>query len=124
MTISAEQHSLLESLFAAIDGKDIDRFLSFIAPDGSFRFGSAPAVTGHAAIGEAVSGFFGTIAGLSHALSKSAAFDSTIVCEGEVTYTRHDGSKITLPFVDVFEMAGDAIAEYKIYMDVGPLYAQ
>ena len=48
----------------------------------------------------------------------------TQVCEGEVTYERHDGSKITLPFTDVFEYSGERIAHYKIYMDIGPLYAE
>jgi hypothetical protein len=45
-----------------------------------------------------------------------------------VTYTRHDDSRITLPFVDVLVRASSAgarltIADYRIYMDVAPLYA-
>jgi hypothetical protein len=40
-----------------------------------------------------------------------------------VTYQRHDGSEISLPFTDIFEYDGDLIAHYKIYMDIGPLYA-
>ena len=47
----------------------------------------------------------------------------TLFLEGEVTYTRHDGGQIAIPFVDVFEYEGEKIAEYKIYIDVGPLYA-
>ena len=40
-----------------------------------------------------------------------------------MTYTRLDGSEITLPFTDVFEYRDELIAHYKIYMDIGPLYA-
>jgi hypothetical protein len=43
--------------------------------------------------------------------------------ERELTYARHDGSTITLPFVDVFNLDADRIANYKIFMDIGPLYA-
>jgi hypothetical protein len=40
-----------------------------------------------------------------------------------VTYTRLDGSTVTLPFVDVFHFRGSQIARYQIYMDVNPLFA-
>ena len=40
-----------------------------------------------------------------------------------MTYRRHDGTEITLPFTNVFEYRGDLIAHYKIYIDIGPLYA-
>ena len=115
---------LAKQLFAAIDRKDTEQFLSCIAPDATFRFGSAPAVAGHDAIGAAVGGFFDSIAGLSHEVKQTMSSGSALVCEGDVTYTRHDGSEITLPFVNVFEVADGLIAEYKIYIDIGPLYAQ
>ena len=45
-------------LFAAIDARDADAFAAFLAEDGEFRFGNAPAVRGRAAIRAAVAGFF------------------------------------------------------------------
>ena len=110
-------------LFDAIDAKDAAAFVGYLTDDAIFRFGSAPAVQGKAAIQAAVDGFFGTIAGCSHQVSNTLGSDSTFVCEGEVTYKRHDGTEITLPFTDVFEYEGGLIAQYKIYMDIGPLYA-
>ena len=124
MSVSEAQQSLLESLFAAIDDKDVDGFVKFLTTDARFRFGSAPAAQGTEAIRAAVGGFFETIKGLRHEVSRSMAGDGVLVCEGQVTYTRTDDSEIALPFVDVFEMSGDGlIADYKIYMDIGPLYA-
>jgi limonene-1,2-epoxide hydrolase len=111
-------------LFAAIDANDAAAFVGFLADDAVFRFGSAPAVQGKAAIQAAVDGFFATIAGCSHNVMTTLGSGSTQVCEGAVTYKRLNGSEITLPFVDVFEYQGDRIAEYKIYMDISPLYAE
>ena len=111
-------------LFAAIDRQDAAAFVGYLADDAVFRFGSAPAVRGRDAIRATVDGFFGTIAGCSHAVNKRISGGSTLVCEGEVTYTRHNGTEITLPFTDIFEYDGDQIAQYKIYMDVNPLYAE
>jgi ketosteroid isomerase-like protein len=123
MSVSDSQQTMLTSLFAAIDARDTAAFLQHLSEDARFRFGSAPAADGKEQIGEAVNGFFSTIASLRHDVSLSIAEDSVLICEGEVTYTRHNGSTITLPFVDVFNLDADQITSYKIYMDSGPLYA-
>lgn len=124
MNSQAPAEGQLDALFAAIDAQDTDGFLACLTKDAKFRFGSAPAVSGHDAIRGAVDGFFGTVAGLRHVVSKSVAAGPTIFCEGEVTYTRHNGSRITLPFVDVFEIEEGLISDYKIYVDIAPLYAE
>ena len=110
-------------LFAAIDAQDSAAFVAYLSDDAVFRFGSAPAVQGRSAVQAAVETFFGSIAGLSHDIHKSLRDGRTLVCEGDVTYTRHDGSAIAIPFADVFEYEGAMIAEYKIYIDIAPLYA-
>ena len=110
-------------LFAAIDAQDAAAFVSYLTEDAVFRFGSAPPVQGREAIRAAVDAFFATIAGCRHTISNSLRTDATLVCEGEVTYRRHDDAEITVPFADIFEYEGDLIAEYKIYIDIAPLYA-
>lgn len=123
MTLADAAGSDTGGLFAAIDANDTAAFVSYLTADAVFRFGSAPPVQGRDAIRLVVDGFFATIAGCRHTISNSLRNGSTLVCEGEVTYRRHDGSEISLPFTDVFEFEGDLIAHYKIYMDIGPLYA-
>ena len=110
-------------LFVAIDSQDGAAFVSFLTDDAVFRFGSAPPVQGRAAVQAAVEGFFASIAGLSHSIDRTLGEGDTHYLEGEDTYTRHDGSQIAIPFVDVFEYEGEKIAEYKIYIDIAPLYA-
>ena len=123
MTASGTVADRLDGLFAAIDAKDTDVFLAFLTGDASFRFGSAPALVGHDAIREGVDGFFASIERSTHALRNVLEKDGTLVCEGDVTYVRRDGSELPLPFVNVFEVDGRKIAEYKINIDIAPLYA-
>jgi len=113
----------IDKLFASIDAMDTESFLGFIAADATFRFGSSPAVQGHAGIRAAVEDFFSMFAALKHEPHRVVADGNAIVCEGEVTYTKHDESKITLPFVNVFEMENKLISLYRIYIDIGPLFA-
>ena len=120
---NADLPNRLHEMFAAIDAKNTAGFLSFLSPDASFRFGSAPPVQGHAAIGAAVGGFFSSIEGSSHRLDKILGDESTLVCEGEVNYRRLDKSEISIPFTDVLETSAGLINNYKIYIDIGPLFA-
>lgn len=112
----------LEGLFAAIDSKDTDAFLAYLGEDGVFRYGSAPAARGREQVRAAVDGFFASIDGLRHELTNVFPGDGAMACEGRVTYRRHDGSEVTLPFCNVFLFDGDLIAEYRVYIDVAPLY--
>lgn len=113
----------LAELFAAIDRKDTEAFVGFLARDAQFRFGSQPAVSGRAQIAEAVDQFFASIAALSHRMDTIFESENGIAVEGEVTYTRHDRSLVSLPFVNVFGMEGEKIATYRIYIEIGPLYS-
>ena len=110
-------------LFASIDAMHTERFLGFIHEEGTFRFASAPPVQGHAGIREAVDAFFATFAELRHELTLLIQDGDRIACEGDVTYTRHDGSKITLPFANVFGLKNGLIDTYHVYIDIAPLYA-
>lgn len=119
---AAGDRALLDRLFSAIDSTSTEELLACIAPDASFRFGSMPQVEGHAAIGSTVEGFFSSIAALSHRIDRVIADDGTLICEGDVTYTRHDGSQLTLPFVNILDLADGLIFRYRIYIDIAPLY--
>ncbi len=123
MTAAVAEPAPLTGLFAAIDAMDSKAFAAYIAGDGRFRFGSSPPVSGRDAIAEAVDAFFASIAALRHRVPVFIVEGSTIVCEGETTYTRHDGSEVTLPFANIFEVDGDKIRDYKIYADLAPLFA-
>lgn len=111
------------ALFASIDAKDTRAFLAFLTPDALFRYGSAPQAVGAGAIEQAVSYFFTTIEQSRHRLLRRWDDGDSAVCQGEVTYTLADGREVTLPFCNVFELAGDRIRKYEIYIDPTPLAA-
>ena len=113
-----------EDLFAAIDAMNTAKFVGYLSDNARFRFGSSGVVTGRNAIGQAVDAFFASIGGLEHRLLETWVHPTTTICEGEVTYTRKDGSTVTLPFVDVFRMDGELVGEYLIYMDIAPLFSR
>lgn len=115
--------NLLEQIFKAIDKKDAAGFAKFLTEDALFRFGNTQAVAGKVNIENAVSGFFSSIEGLKHRILDAWAQDGVIICEGEVTYTRKDHYELTLPFTDILRMRNGLIADYRIYIDISPLFA-
>lgn len=114
---------MIKALFSSIDGKNIEDFSEFFAVDSVFRFGNQPEVHGKQLIAEYVSAFFASIHSLQHQVLETwqAAAD-TIICHGVVTYTRHDSKTLTVPFVNVFKLAGSKISKYLIFVDNSELY--
>ena len=78
---------------------------------------------GRSAIEQAVRQVFASIRRSRHRLVRVWPAAGAVALEGVVTYTRLDGSEITLPFADTVVLRGDRIAEYYIYLDIAPLYA-
>ena len=113
----------LRSLFGTIDAADATGFCAYLTEDAVFRFGNAPPVQGRAAIERAVRHFFASIQHSRHEVVRVWPAADAVALEGAVTYTRLDGSQITLPFADTLVLRGDRIAEYFIYIDITPLYA-
>lgn len=124
VTQAVPASSWLSQLFASIDRRDAGAFAGFLTEDGRFTFGNQPPVEGREAVREAVAGFFASIAGLSHRVDQAWETGDAVICHGEVTYERLDGASVTLPFADIFYMQGALISDYRIYMDVTPLFAE
>ena len=113
----------LRPLFSTIDAGDARGFCAYLSEDAIFRFGNAAPVQGRAAIERTVTEFFASIRGSRHQLLRVWSSGGAVALEGRVTYTRHDGSEVTLPFADTMVTHGDRLAGYCIYIDIAPLYA-
>jgi ketosteroid isomerase-like protein len=113
--------SWIEDLLASIDRMDADKFVSYLTDDAQFRYGSTPPVVGREAIRKHVGQFFGMFKELRHQLLGTWTHPDAVFVQGEVTYVKHDGSALTLPFVNCFKIRGEKIHEYLIYVDPTPL---
>jgi len=115
--------STTTEVFADVDRMDAKAFASNLAEDCVLRFANADEVVGRDAIEQAIAGFFSTIKGLSHHIVEKWDVDATTIVQLEVTYTRMDDRRVTLPAVTIYRRAGDLIDEYRIYIDLAPIYA-
>lgn len=104
-------------LFAAVDAMDTTAFAAFLAEDAQFRFGNLPVVTGREAIKGFLGAWFPSIAAIRHDHLVIRDFGDTAFIEGRVTYTRGNGTVLSVPFANVFDMVNGRIQGYRIYVD-------
>jgi ketosteroid isomerase-like protein len=64
-----------------------------------------------------------SIAAIRHELREVWAFNDAMVSQIEVTYTRKDQSTLTVPAVTIWRVRNGQIDDYRIYIDVAPLFA-
>lgn len=110
-------------LFQAIDRMDAEAFVSFLTEDAVFVYGSQDPVEGREAVRAHVSGFFATLERLAHTIENEWAVEGAGVAfvQGSVTYGLPDKRSVSLPFLNLFRLRDDKIAEYRIYVDPTPL---
>jgi ketosteroid isomerase-like protein len=115
-------------LFAAVDRMDTVGFVKVFAEDATFRFGNSEPAAGRQEVEQAVAGFFSMVDGLSHQITGVwtghwEGGEATSV-ESTVTYTRKDSSVVgPLPCTTTMRLRGDEIQDYRIFMDIGPVFA-
>jgi hypothetical protein len=119
---------LVSDVFDSIDGMDAAGFAKAFTENGSFTFGNAEPVVGREGIVATVAGFFSSIGGLRHEISGvwSGTWEGGDVksVEGNVNYTRKDGSMVPpIPAVSTLRLRGDLIEDYRIFVDLAPLFS-
>lgn len=111
-----------EDFYHDADTTDIEKLSAWFTDDVQVRFGNQPALYGKSAAVEAFAGFFGSIAGMHHELGEAHVNGETLVSEALVTYTRHDGSSLTVPACSVLRRDGELISSLVIYIDLSQLW--
>jgi ketosteroid isomerase-like protein len=110
-------------IFADIDAFDPDKFVAHLTPDATFRFANADPAVGRDAVREGVAAFFATIAGLTHHIRNTWEVGDTVIAQIDVEYTRQDGKTVIVPNADILVFDGDLVRDWRIYIDVTPVYA-
>jgi hypothetical protein len=116
-------------MFRIVDSMNAAAFANAFTEDGTFRFGNNQPAVGRQEIEQSVSGFFSMIGGLRHEITGvwSGSWEGGEVksVEATVTYIRKDGTVTeALPVTSTLRMHGDLIKDYRIFVDVSPLFVQ
>ena len=112
-----------DSLFDDIDSLQPARFSAHLAEDVVMRFGNAEPVRGRAAVHEVWAEFCRGVAGVRHDVVEQWAQGNATVVEAAVTYTRLDGREVTVPVVTIYRGAGALIRDYRVFIDLAPVFA-
>jgi ketosteroid isomerase-like protein len=110
-------------VYEAVDSKDEQRLARFLTETCTFVYANSDPVIGRANIAESSKNFMALIAGIKHQLLDVWAFNDVIVSRLDVTYTRKGESTLTVPAVTIWRMRARQIDDYRIYIDVAPLFA-
>ena len=111
------------SLFDDIDSMDPERFARHLADDVVMRFGNAEPVHGRGAVRDAWAGFCDGLDGVRHRLVDRWDAPPATIVQADVTYTRKDGSEVTVPVATIYRAGGELIEDYRIFIDLAPLFA-
>jgi ketosteroid isomerase-like protein len=112
-----------QAIFTAFDAKDVVALAELMTDDVRLQIGNAEVVTGKAEFIEALSAFFASVAGFGHTVTHVWNDLDAVIAELRVQYTRLDGTRLTLPCCNVFRLRDGLVADYRVYMDITPVYA-
>jgi SnoaL-like domain len=111
-------------LFSDIDSLEPERFTQHLAEDVTMRFGNAEEVHGRDAVHDVWAGFCEGVDGVSHSGLRRWESDEGTVAEADVTYTKKDGGKVTVPVVTIYREGDGGIDDYRVFIDLTPLFAE
>jgi hypothetical protein len=109
----------LERYYALLDSGNVrEAAAEFLDPSCTFRIANAPPV----GLLDAARALSPSVRGTRHRLLTVFGSDpGTIACELEITYTRHDGSSVTLPGALFGTVRDGRFLEQRAYIDQTPL---
>ncbi|MFG1608020.1 nuclear transport factor 2 family protein [Actinoplanes sp. NPDC049265] len=113
----------LQTIFDGIDTLDPDNFVRHLTEDVVFQFGNNDPVVGREAVAEGVRAFYTTIAGMRHDVRNVYVDGDVAIAQVDILYTRHDGKAVTVPNADILTFDGDKVRDWRIYIDLTPVYA-
>lgn len=114
----------VRNYFKTVDTLDADAIAANFTDDGKFRFGNQPPAEGKQAVRDALAQFFATIQSMHHENTGLWLGEdgNSAVWEVDVTYTRQNGTQITLPCASILRSQNDKIYDFRMNMDISPIY--
>jgi hypothetical protein len=115
----------VSEFFRDVDAFKIEKLEPWFADDVDLRFANNPTINDKQTALQALGGFYSTIAGLRHESQAVIGSGDEMVQSSIVTYTRTDGSLVSLPVATYLRRnAAGKLTRLWIYIDIAPLYAE
>jgi limonene-1,2-epoxide hydrolase len=125
-TISKEKSPQLttcETLFASMIAQDWDTFKSCLTDDVMYRVGSSDPVYGPDAVAGFLQDFYTQVQMQQPDIRQILEPEGQVIFEFEAHYLRLKDDKIVnFACTDILRMKDDKIREWRVYVDISPLY--
>ena len=111
-------------MFADIERMDAQAWAAHLAPDVVMRVGNDDPIYGRERCQVALAALYSGVDGRRHEVVELWEHGAATIVEANVTYTRTDGSEVTLPLVTIYRAdASGLISDYRVYVDMAPVLA-
>ena len=120
----AAANAFASKVYEAIDSMDEQAFANCLTESCTFVFANSDPVIGRANAAAASQNLLKLLGGIKHRLLNAWAFDDIVVSQTSVTYTRKDGSTLTIAAVAIWKLKGLSIDECRIYADASALFVR
>ena len=116
------KQDFIPNMYRIIDQFDSRGLADMMTENSSFRYANMPAVVGRENIFQFLEGFFKSIKAIRHTDLEYWFTDNVWFATGNVNYTRHNDTLLTVPFSVILKMEKDLIREFLIFVDSSTLY--
>lgn len=115
--------SWYEELFGHIDNRRMDEFLSFLTDDIKLTVANHPTAAGKEWVRVAVGALWQSVNGVKHEFHHVFQDQGHMIFQATVAYTRLDNKVVSVPCVTIIRLEGDLVSEWRIYVDLTPVFA-
>jgi limonene-1,2-epoxide hydrolase len=118
--------SRVSAMFSALDNRDSDTVIGHLTDDVVVHLGNADPIQGGEAFIALFDQVLSALQGLRHEIHdvwRAAEDPDVVIARMTVHYTRLDGVLISVPCCNVFRLTDGLIGEYRVYVDISPVFA-
>jgi limonene-1,2-epoxide hydrolase len=112
----------VQEAFRSVDEMRLDDFAALFTADGTMTFGNGAPTVGPDAIKKALGDFYRIMQGVRHEMRGAWIIDDVSINEAVVHYTMTDDSVVAIPVTSILRWEGDRVRDWRIYMDVAPVF--
>lgn len=113
---------LIRDIFAAADTRNAAEFVSHLSEDVSFRYGNSPAITGPAAVSQALGMLFDLVQTMRHDLVGIHACGDIWAVETVANYVDRFGRSFAFPACNLMTVRGGKVSDYRIFVDNSAMF--